>query len=133
MDEPLAVQITLPKAYEEALRESVEEAARESGVEQAFDLAEVKSPVPDSELQFDPFTIAAGLYVANLIVSSIAGDVIPATLRKLVKKIRGEHPKPPESSAIIVILLPDATIVRFDVYDRESVANGLAKVGAGQW
>lgn len=133
MDESLTVQITLPKAYEEVLRESVEEAARECGAEEAFDLAEVKSPVPESELQFDPFIIAAGLYVANLIVSAVAGDVIPAALHKLVEKIRGAHSKPPESSEIIVILLPDATVVRLDVHDTESAADGLAKVGTGQW
>ena len=72
-----------------------------------------------------PFTIAAGLYVGNLIVSSAAGAAIGLALEKLIAKMRADSGV--ASTGTIVVLMPDLSVIKLDPHDRRA----LTRLSAG--
>lgn len=126
MDEPAVFQITLPRAYAEGLRDALDTAAREAGMAEGFQLDEVDTSASASEMQFDPITVAAGLYVANLVVNSVAGAVVASGLQKLIAKMKADRSGAPARR--IALLLPDLSVVYLDPNDAAGVEASLRRL-----
>lgn len=115
MTEPLEYRVAIPSLYADDLREAVAEVAVEEGAEAGLRVEDV--PLDEealSELGFDPFLIAAGIYVGHLLVNAGAGMVARAVLEKVIAKIRGKRPAEPQKIEIEV-LTSDLRSVRISI------------------
>jgi hypothetical protein len=131
MGEPTVFQITVSAPYAASVRESLDEAAAEAGVIDGFHLDAADANTPPSELQFDPISIAVGLYVANLVLSSVTDITIESVIRKLITKMKAKKKKAAPSElppAKIVLLLPDLTEMYLDLTDAEGVEVKLRRL-----
>ena len=130
MNEPAVFQITVAAPYAASVKESLEEAAAEAGVTDGFRLDEGDPSVPPSEMQFDPVSIAVGLYVANLVLTSVADMAVESVVRKLISKMKAKKKAaPPElPPAKIVLFLPDMSEVYIDVTDGQDVEIQLRRL-----
>ena len=130
MDESTVFQITVATPYAASVRESLDEAAAEAGVIDGFHLTEGDPSASPSEMQFDPISIAVGLYVANLVLKSVTDITIESVIRKLLKKMKAKMKAGPSElpSAKIVLLLPDLSEMDLDLTDPDGVEIKLRRL-----
>jgi len=132
MAEPAVFQITLPAAYAEGLSEALDAAAEETGIVEGFQLDEADPASSASEMQFDPITTVAGIYVANLVVQSVAqtvaGHFIASGLQKLIAKLKTDDPSGAPARRTALLMLPDQSVVSIDLNDPASVEAVLRRL-----
>jgi hypothetical protein len=134
MDEPTIFQITVAAPYAASVKESLDEAAAEAGVSDGFHLEEGDSNSPPSEMQFDPISIAVGLYVANLVLTAVGDLTVESVVRKLITKMKAKMQAKKKVApaelppARIVLLLPDMSEMYLDLTDADGVEVKLRKL-----
>ncbi len=136
MTEPAPFFITIAVEYEDDVRSSLEEVAKDAGVEKGFTLEDGGPPSAASEMQFDPVTVAAGLWVGHIVLNQVGNMTIQAVIKKLVKKVRekasqkstSESPEKPNTK--IVLLLPDISSVTLDLTDAADVEIKIKKLAS---
>jgi hypothetical protein len=131
MSDPIVYQIVVPELYEEDVVQAVQEVAASSTQGGALTLTTVDSRAA-SEMQFDPFTIGAALWIGKLVVEGVATVVIEEVTRTLIEKMRNRNKggaAATESPTTVVVVLPDTTEVELDANDPDIEAK-LAALAA---
>jgi hypothetical protein len=119
-------QIALPNHLEGILNDSFKEAVSEEKEHAEYNITTVTDSKESSELKFDPLTITATVYVANIIVSSVAGYFIWKALDQLLKKTKPTAPTPGK----IFVRFPNGTSETFDITTQEKINEAIASVKA---
>ena len=130
MDEPAVFQITVAAPYAASVRESLDEAAAEAGVVDSFHLDEGDPGAASSEIQFDPISIGVGLYIGNLVLTSVSDLTIESVIRKMITKIKAKRKATPSElpPPKIVLLLPDMSEMDLDLTDADGVEVKLRRL-----
>lgn len=138
MGQPAVYQVTVAAPYAGSVQESLNEAVAEKGATSGFRLEEGDPNAAPSEIQFDPITLGVGLYVGNLILEAVADITIESVIRKLVAKVKAKSKAFTDTSTaaapaklpapMIVVYLPDFSVVQIDLSDDQSVEIQLRKL-----
>jgi hypothetical protein len=130
MSDPVVYQIKVPVLYKDDVVESVKETAGKATDTAGYTLTGTIDKSATSEIQFDPFTIAAGLWVGHLVINTVGAMAVEEVARALLKKLRernGKGKAPKGSPLKVVFVLPDTSTVEIDVDDPDAKAK-LAKL-----
>jgi hypothetical protein len=120
VSDPIVYQIQIPAPYADDVTESVKEAAGKATGTDDYKLTGKVQTVSTSEIQFDPVTIAAGIWVGHLVLNSVASLAVEEMARTLLKKMRnrkGKGEAPKDSPMKLVLILPDTSKVELVVDD----------------
>jgi hypothetical protein len=118
--------VIVPASWQGDLEQAVSDVAH-SGAhgEAGIEVTEGDIESATAELAFDPFTIAAVLYVGDIVVKAAVGLGVTETLKSLLKR-RATHAAPvPER---LVVLTPTGEVLEITVGDSESITNALQRI-----
>ena len=127
-DESDIFNIGLPADLEEELADALKEAAAENGAAGHYTLTKQDSEKAASELNFDPFTVAAGIYVGKLVISGVSSYFIRCALDRVAKKLQENRNKDKSNKGAITVVMPDGSIEKIDPANPAALSAALDRI-----
>jgi hypothetical protein len=121
-------EIVLPASLEAELVDALKEAAAENGAASHYTLAKQDSAKAVSELNFDPFTVAAGIYVGKLIISGVSSYFIRKALDRVATKLQEARSKDKSNKGVITVIMPDGSVEKIDPADPAALSAALNRI-----
>ena len=121
-------EIVVPASLEAELVHALKDAAAENGAADHYTLTKGDAEKAASELNFDPFTVAAGIYVGKLIVSGVSSYFIRKALDRVAKKLQEARSKDKSNKGVITITMPDGRVEKIDPADPAALSAALNRI-----